>query len=98
VRQPEAPPDQTAIAEQPPHFLGQRVGRNVEILGMAADDDVAHAAADQERLEARFLEAIQHAQRVGGNVRPRDRVFGARNDARRALKPPEGPDSGSNQP
>ena len=48
--------------------------------------DVADAASDQESLKASFFEPVQHAQGVGGNIGPRNRVFGARNDARRTRR------------
>ncbi len=53
VRQTEAPADQAAVAEQPLHLLGQRIGGDVEILRLDADQQVAHAAADQKCHEAR---------------------------------------------
>ena len=37
VREPEAPADQAAVAEQPPDLLGRGIGRDVEVLGFPAD-------------------------------------------------------------
>jgi hypothetical protein len=48
VREAEAPADQAQVAEQRLDLLGRRVGGDVEILRMAADQQVAHGAADQE--------------------------------------------------
>ena len=48
VREMEAPADQAAVAEQPPHLLGVGVGRDVEVLRAQAEQQVAHGATDQE--------------------------------------------------
>ena len=68
VRETKAPADQAAIAEQPPHFLGRRIGRDVEILRLDADQEVAHAAADEERLEAGVLQPVQHLECIARDV------------------------------
>ena len=49
VRQAEAPAHEPAVAEQPLHLLRQRVGRDVEVLRFQAEQQIAHAAADQKR-------------------------------------------------
>jgi len=59
-----------------------RVGRDVEILRLYAEQQVAHGAADQERLVAALAQPIQHAQRARRDVGPRDRMIGAGNDDR----------------
>ena len=86
VGQSEPAPDQATVAEQPPHLVRQGIRGDVEILGVAPEDDVAHAAAHQERLESCLLEAVQDPQRVRGNFGPRNRMIGARNDARRTRR------------
>ena len=64
VREPEAAADQPAVAEQPSHLLGRRIGRDVEVLRLDADQEVAHAAADEEGLVARVPEAIEDLEGV----------------------------------
>ena len=64
--------------------FGQRVGGDVEVLRLDADQQVAHAAADQERHEARIAQAVQHAQRIRRDVGAGDGVLGPRDDPRRA--------------
>ena len=59
----------------------QRAGGDVEVLGRDADQQVAHAAADQEGLVARLAQPVQHAQRVGRDRGARYGMFGAGNDA-----------------
>ena len=76
VRQPEAPADEPAVAEQAAHLIGRGAGGDVEVLGLAADEQVAHAPAHQVGLVAALLEAQHHAHRVGVqalrvDVRPR---------------------------
>ena len=82
MRQAKAPPDQARIAKQRPDLIRQRIGGDVEILRMAPEHDVAHAAADQKRLVAGLLQAIEHAQGVAGDIGAGDVVVGAGNDAR----------------
>ena len=57
VREMEAAADQAAVAEQLLHLVGMRVGRDVEILRVQAEQQVAHGAADQEGLVAGLLAA-----------------------------------------
>ncbi len=70
VRKSKAAADQTAVAEQAAHLLGRRVGRDVEILRVAAEQEIAHCAADQKRLITGLVQPVQHAQRAVGDVAP----------------------------
>jgi len=69
VREPEAAPDQTGIAKQRSHLIRQCIGRDVEILRVTAEHDIAHTAADQECLKSSVFESVQDSQRITGNVR-----------------------------
>jgi hypothetical protein len=80
VRQAKAAADQPAVAKQTFHFLRQRIRSDVEILRLHADQQIAHAAANQERFEAAIAQAVQHAQRVGRDVGAGDGVLGPRDD------------------
>ncbi len=71
----EAAPDEAAVAEQAPHVFRVRVGRDVEVLGLPAEQQVAHPATDEERLVAGLAQAIHHLQRVARDIRARDVVF-----------------------
>src|SRR5690606_20027738 len=71
---------QAAVAEQLLDLVRGGAGGDVEILGMAADHEVAHGAADQEGLVPAFAKAVEHAQRVGTDVLARDRVLVTRDD------------------
>ncbi len=84
----EAAADQPAIAEQLLDLVGMRAGGDVEVLGMQAEQQVAHRAADEESLEAGVPQPVQHLQRVGRDVRARDRVLVARDHPR--SRPPDG--------
>ena len=57
VHEPKAAADDERAPEQRLHLLGRRVGRDVEILRRDAEEQVAHRAADDERLESFFLQA-----------------------------------------
>ena len=62
VREAKAPADQPAAAEGPLDLLGPRIGGDIEILRREAEQKIAHAAADQQRLVTRVLESVQHVQ------------------------------------
>jgi hypothetical protein len=52
VRQAESTADQAAVAEHLAHFLRPGVGGDVEVLGFAAEQQIAYPAADQVGLVA----------------------------------------------
>ena len=66
--QAKAPADQAAIAEQALDLLRGGAGGDIEILGLAFEQQVAHGAADQVCGMARFIEVVQHAQRSLADV------------------------------
>ena len=68
MSQTEPPPDQAAVAEEALHLLGERIGGDVEVLGLEAQQEVPYAAPDEERLEAALVQAVEHPQRVRGDV------------------------------
>ena len=78
VHQPEAPAYHARVAEQVAHLLRMRRSGDVEILGLAREHQVAHAAADQVRFEARAREAIEDLEDVRVDIAARDGMFGAR--------------------
>ena len=63
VRQAEAAADDAAVAKQPPDLVGRGAGGDVEVLGLAAEQQVAHAAADQV---GGVIEAAQPQDHLGG--------------------------------
>gem|GEM_PF-5173865 len=60
----EAAADDEGAAEQFFHLLRRGVGGDVEILRFHAQQQVAHGAADDEGLEAGFLQGLGQADRV----------------------------------
>src|SRR4029077_9334818 len=62
VRQTESAANEPAVAEQLLHFLGQRIGGDVEVLRRESEQQVAHAAAHEERRVASLLQPVQHPQ------------------------------------
>ena len=82
VREVKAPADQPAVTEQLLDLVRMRVGGDVEVLRMQSEQQVAHGAADQEGLVARFLESVEDLQGVRGDVGPRDRMLVSGNDPR----------------
>jgi hypothetical protein len=84
MREMEAAADQPAVAEQLLDLVGMRVGRDVEVLRMQAEQQIAHGAADQKGLKTGVAQPVKHFERVGRNVRARDRMLVARDHPRSA--------------
>ena len=63
-------------------WYGMRVGADVEVLRLAAEQQVADAAADEVRGVVELLQAVQNLERVRIDVPARNRVFRARDDHR----------------
>ena len=76
VRQAEAPSDQKTVAELAPDLVRARVGPDVEILGLAAEQQVTHAAAHQIGRVPGVGQPVQHLERVGVDIRARDAMRG----------------------
>jgi hypothetical protein len=85
MRKMKAPADQAAIAKQLPHLIRVRIRRDVEILRIHAEEQVAHRASDEERLIAGLSEPIQDFQGIRGDVGPRNGMFIARENSRAAI-------------
>src|SRR5690606_17611659 len=68
VRQPEAAPDQTAIAEQRLHLLRGGVGGDVEVLGLEPHQQVADRATHQVGFVPALAQPVQHPQGRGADV------------------------------
>jgi hypothetical protein len=64
MRQSEAPPDDPAVAEEPLDLLGTRRRSEVEVLGVAVEQEVAHAAPDEIRNVVELPQAVQDLERV----------------------------------
>ena len=82
VREPETPADDPAVAKELLDLVGMRGRPDVEILGTAPDEQIAHAAADQIGDVVELPQPIENLERVRIDVAPRDRVLSARNDPR----------------
>ena len=82
VHQPEAPADDAGVAEDPADLLRLRVGGDIEILRLAAEQEIAHAAAHHVGEIPRLLQAIEDLQRLFLDPAAGDRVLGTGNDAR----------------
>jgi hypothetical protein len=84
VRQAEAPPTRRQLRNSRLTSSGSALVATSKSLGSDAQQQVAHAAADQETLVPASLQPVEHAQGVRRDVPPGNRVFVARDDARRA--------------
>ncbi len=78
VDQPEAPPDDVRAPEQVLDLLGRGIGRDVEVLRLDLQQQIAHRPADDEGLEAGVLQRLGDARGVGGNLLRVDAVRGRR--------------------
>ena len=75
MHQLEAATDHPRVAKLGADLLGRGAGGNVEILGLYADQQVAHAAADQVGLVAGFLQTVHHAHRVAAELAAMQRML-----------------------
>ena len=80
VRQTKPPADDPAVPEQLLDLIRMRRGADVEILRPAADEQIAHAAADEVGGVLELTEPIQHLQRVGVDLTAGNGVLGSRDD------------------
>src|SRR6185312_4068200 len=64
VCQTEAAADQSTVTEQLFHLFRQRIRGHVEVFRLDSQQQVAHAAADEERHEARIPQLVQNTQGV----------------------------------
>ncbi len=71
----EAPSDDPRAAEDVADLLGRGVGRDVEVLGLVAEQQVAHAAADEVCLEAGLAQFAVDPHCLGRDRLRRDVVL-----------------------
>src|SRR6185312_1048317 len=71
----EAPADDARTAEGRTHFLRRGAGSDVEVLGLAAEEEVAHGAPDHERSMPRALQLLARAPRAAADVLAPDLVL-----------------------
>ncbi|MCY1503634.1 hypothetical protein D9M68_377640 [compost metagenome] len=79
----EAPPDDARAPEQRLHLVGRGVGRDVEILGLDAEQQVAHRAAHDVGLVAGLLQRGGDLDGIARQQRGVDLVFVGADNARR---------------
>jgi transglutaminase-like putative cysteine protease len=80
--QAEAPADQVTVAEQPLDLLRRSIRTDVEVLGGALEQQVAHTAANQVGQMAGAMQPVQNAQGVGVDSAARQAMLGAGQDHR----------------
>jgi len=78
--QTKPPTDQTAIAEQRLDLIGRGVGGHVKVLGLAAQRQIAYAAAHQVGAIPGVFQPIENAQRLVTDLCPRDHMLVAGDD------------------
>ena len=61
---PETSANEAAVAENPADVLRLGIGGHVKVLGLAAEQQIAHAATHQQGLIALLLEAIEHLEGI----------------------------------
>ena len=82
VHEAEAAADDVRATEQALDLLGRGIGRDVEVLRLDVQQQVAHRAADDEGLEAGVLQGLGDARRVGRHQLRVDAVRGRRHHHR----------------
>ncbi len=87
VNDPEAPPDDPGVPEQGVDFLGRGVGGHVEVLGMAAQEQVSHGAANKVGLVIVLVETRHDFQGTAADVFARHAVLIPGYDFQRQIRP-----------
>jgi hypothetical protein len=80
MSQAEASADQATVAKQIAHLLRPGVGGYIEILGLAAQQEIADTSPNDIGLETRLLEPVEDLERIVGYMLTRDLVLLSRND------------------
>ena len=78
MREAEAAADDPAVAKQLLDLVGVRRCADVEVLGPAAEQEIADAAADEVGDVIGLPQAIEDLQGIRVDVAARERVLGAR--------------------
>ena len=68
VHQPESAADDKCAAKQRLDLLRRRVGGDVEVLGLEAEQQVAHGAADDKGVIALALQPLDHLHRAAAHA------------------------------
>ncbi|MOA05523.1 hypothetical protein D3C78_1251250 [compost metagenome] len=76
----EAAADHPGVAELGADLLRGGAGGHVVVLGLHAEQHVAHAAADQVGLVAGMLQALDHIDRIAAELPPLQRVLAVAED------------------
>jgi len=61
----EPPADEPAVPEDLLDLVGTGVGGDVEVLGLTAEEQIAHPAADEVGKMTRLLEAVKDRTALG---------------------------------
>jgi hypothetical protein len=81
----------TSVVSEPDRtctrLLGRGVGGDVEVLRLEAEEEVAHRAADDERLEAGLLQLARHLQRGARDLAAANPMGVGTEEARRSDRP-----------
>jgi hypothetical protein len=79
MRQPESSTDQTAAWKDTLDLLGRGISGDIEVLGMLAEQQIAHAPADNKCLVAGVLKLAHHFGRPGAQLVHGNLVLRCRN-------------------
>lgn len=64
----EAATDDACLSEFSLGLFGCGIGRNIEVLGLFAQQKIAHGTAHDIRFITRIVERVEHAQAAGADV------------------------------
>ena len=80
VGETEPAADQPAVAEGLLDLVGRRIGRDIEVLGLAAQKQIAHAPAHEVGVISLLLQTVKHPDCVGTDPLAGDGMFPAGDD------------------
>ena len=82
VREPEPAPDQAAASEQLAHGVGRRGGRDVEVLRLQAQQEIAHTSTDEVGAMTRVGQRLQNPEGAPTDIGFGDAVLRLGDDGR----------------
>jgi len=80
VREAETATHQAAVAEELAHLIRRGVGSDIKIFWFFAQQQVAHPAAYQVCFIARFIQTIEHFERIFADIFAGNSVLLTRNN------------------
>jgi hypothetical protein len=80
MRETESAADDPAVAEYLLDFMGSGIRGNIKVLGLAAEQQVAHPSPHEIGIISLLFQLVEHPDGIWTDPLAGDRVFGTGND------------------